>query len=124
MSSRGHVVDFGLWALAGALLALGLVTPFTLGPVLLPLGLAVGAATAVWRGAGPACVGLLAGAGVIPLFLAYLNRGGPGDVCTRTATSETCTQEWSPWPFLGVGVALVVAAVVLFRTQGTGRHEH
>jgi hypothetical protein len=49
------------------------------------------------------------------LYIALLNRGGPGDVCTTTGTSSACTEEWSPWPFLAVGVALVVSGIVLTR---------
>jgi hypothetical protein len=40
-------------------------------------------------------------------------------VCNASGTS--CTEEWSPWPFLAVGVLLLVLGLVLFlrheRTQ-------
>ena len=58
--------------------------------------------------------GLLSGLGLVPLFVAYLNRGGPGTVCVSTATSQSCTQEWSPWPWAGAGLALVTAGFVIF----------
>jgi hypothetical protein len=60
----------------------------------------------------------LAGAGLVPLYIAWLNRDGPGeDICTAHAADGTCnagTEEWNPWPWLAVGLALVVAGVVLF----------
>ncbi|MDT4911999.1 MAG: hypothetical protein QOC66_1127, partial [Pseudonocardiales bacterium] len=52
------------------------------------------------------------GAGAFPLVIAYLNRHGPGDFCTRTASSESCEEQWSPWPWAAVGVALIVVGVV------------
>ncbi|GMA23370.1 hypothetical protein GCM10025864_11290 [Luteimicrobium album] len=57
----------------------------------------------------------LSGAGVLPLVVAYLNREGPGDVCTAYSGGQCVagTEEWSPWPWLVVGVGLVVAGVVL-----------
>jgi hypothetical protein len=50
----------------------------------------------------------------MPLLVAYLNRGGPGNVCTTTATSQSCTTEWSPWPWLAAGLLLVAAGAVTF----------
>ncbi len=56
----------------------------------------------------------LSGLGVLPLVVAWLNRDGPGEVCRSLgATGQECTEEWSPWPWLAVGVTLVAAGVVL-----------
>jgi hypothetical protein len=57
----------------------------------------------------------LSGAGVLPLVVAWLNRDGPGDVCTEWSGTQCAasTEEWSPWPWLAVGVVLVAAGVVL-----------
>ena len=52
---------------------------------------------------------------MILAYIAYLNRGGPGEVCTATAESMTCTERASPWPFLVVAVALVLGSLTLFR---------
>jgi len=62
----------------------------------------------------------LSGAGVLPLVVAWLNRDGPGDVCRTWADGQSCTEEWSPWPWLAAGVALVAAGIVL--TVVTSRH--
>ncbi len=64
----------------------------------------------------------LSGAGVLPLVVAWLNRDGPGDVCRAIGDAgQECTEEWSPWPWLAAGVALVAAGVVL-TAVATRRH--
>jgi hypothetical protein len=104
---------FALWALAGAGAALGLLTAATIGEFVLA-GTAILTGLLAWRGdrllAAP---GVLAGMALVPLYVGYLNRGGPGDVCTTTATSQTCTQEMSPWPWLVAAVALAAACAGL-----------
>lgn len=102
------------WCLAGAGLCLGVLTILTVGPFLLLVALFL-CALLLWRaGFGWGMAGLLAGAAA-PLFLvAWLNRGGPGRVCTGDSRAITCTDEWSPWPFLGAGVVLVAAGVGTF----------
>jgi bacteriorhodopsin len=59
--------------------------------------------------------GLLSGVGMLALYIAYLNRHGPGEVCGHSVTDHHCTTEWSPWPWLFVGVLLLAAGVVLLR---------
>lgn len=58
--------------------------------------------------------GLLAGPGIAAVLVAYDNRHGPGDVCTRTTTSVECGQQWNPWPWLIVGTVLVMLAIAWF----------
>ncbi len=102
------------WTAVGACASAGVLTPFTIGPFLL-LGAAAAAAASVWRhGLNRACAGLLSGAGLIPLYVGYLNRRGPGQVCTTTATGQQCVSEWSPWPWLAFGVLLIAGGVVVF----------
>jgi hypothetical protein len=48
------------------------------------------------------------------LYVAWLNRDGPGQVCTSTATDTSCADEWSPWPFVALAVVLAGAGVVAF----------
>jgi hypothetical protein len=102
---------FALWAVAGAGGALALLTAPTIGIFVLPATLVLGGAL-FWRGrrrqAGP---GIIAGLGLPLLYVGYLNRGGPGTVCTALAGGTECTQETSPWP--GGGVLLVLAGVAL-----------
>jgi hypothetical protein len=58
--------------------------------------------------------GLLTGAAIPVVFVAWLNRDGPGEVCSRSATGESCGDEWSPWPFVVVALVLAVAGVLVF----------
>ncbi len=113
-----------LWAVVGAGGVLGLLTALTIGIFVLPATIAL-AAILVWRRqlrlAGP---GVLTGLGILPCYIAYLNRGGPGTICTTTATGGSCTQEWSPWPWLGVGLCLTVAGAVLSRRKVTAGVAH
>jgi hypothetical protein len=113
-SWRG-AAQFGLWTVVGAGLVLSLLTVLTIGIFVLPVTAAL-AGLLAWRGnwrlAGP---GALTGFGLVPIYIGYLNRGGPGMVCITTGTSGSCTQEMSPWPWLVVGLCFVVAGAVLCR---------
>jgi hypothetical protein len=66
-------------------------------------------------GVDEAMTGLMSGVGALLLCVGYLNRHGPGDYCETSATAQTCTSEWSAWPWLIVGVLLVAGGVLLFR---------
>jgi hypothetical protein len=105
---------YGLWCLAGAGLSLGVLSILTVGAfvLLVTLGLC---GWLLWRlDFGWGMLGLLSGAAVPVLYVAWLNRDGPGTVCTATATGTTCSDEWSPWPFVALAVVLVVAGLVSF----------
>ena len=106
------------WMLPGIALCLALLTPFTIGLAALALaGVLVVAlmATGAYRDGSPA--GLLSGTGPVLLYVAWLNRHGPGTVCTALhGGGQQCTDEWSPWPWLAAGVALVVAGLIVRRS--------
>lgn len=106
---------FFLWVLAGAGLCLGVLSILTIGVFLLPL--AVGAsAVLAWRGGlGRSISGVVTGAAAPLAYVAWLNRGGPGEVCHAIAGGEECTEAWSPWPWLLAALLLAGLGVVLFR---------
>src|SRR5262249_28751858 len=84
---------FCAWFLVGALASLGLLTALTIGIFLLPVALAAGVFLATRRGARGSragLAGLVSGLGVPLLYVAFLNREGPGNVCTTTATGQSC----------------------------------
>jgi len=56
--------------------------------------------------------GLVSGAGVVVLVVAYLNREGPGTTCWHTATRSGCDEHLNPLPWLVAGVVLLAAGVV------------
>ncbi len=100
--------------LVGAAVASGLLGALTIGVFLLPLAALATIGLRRLPASGLGVAGVVAGAGLGPLFVAYLNRDGPGDVCTATARSLACEQQWSPWPWLAAGVILLVVGVALF----------
>ncbi|MBO0845164.1 MAG: hypothetical protein J2P22_07085 [Nocardioides sp.] len=102
------------WCVAGAGMCLGVLTILTIGPFVLLFSLVL-SAWLLWRpGFGSALAGLLTGAAAPLLYVAWLNRGGPGEVCTGDSRALTCTDEWSPWPFLALAMALAVVGLVIF----------
>jgi hypothetical protein len=105
---------FALWCLAGVGFCLGVLSILTIGFAVLFVTLVL-SALLLWRvGVGPALTGIVAGGAAPVLYVAWLNRDGPGSHCTVTATSSSCIDEWTPWPFLVVAVGMVVAGVVAF----------
>jgi hypothetical protein len=100
---------FFAWALLGSVAALGALS---LGPVLVwPValfGLFLWNRTGVRRSA----FGLLTGVGVLLLYVAWVQRDGPGTTCWHTSTAYGCEQHLNPVPWLVAGAALVVAGFV------------
>ena len=108
------------WCLAGAAACFGVISLLTIGPFIL-LGTLFLCAWLLSRfNFGWAMGGLLTGAAVPVVYVAWLNRDGPGEVCTHTATSTSCDNEWSPWPFLVAAVVLVVAGILVFLRRRSG----
>jgi hypothetical protein len=113
------------WAAVGAGAITAVLTLLTIGVFVLLATAALAAVLARYAGRRFVGPGLLAGAGLMPLYVGYLNRGGPGIVCTTTRTGGSCVQEWSPWPWVAVGLCLVgagVAVAVLSRRSHQARN--
>jgi hypothetical protein len=112
LSHRTHVVGCGwfwLWALVGCAAALGTVS---FGPLLsLPV-----AVLAVWLASRPkirrSAFGLLTGAGALFLYVAYVNRKGPGTTCYHTQLASGCDSHLNPLPWLLIGVTMVVGGII------------
>jgi hypothetical protein len=120
-SGRSLTWPFLAWAAVGAGACLALLAVLTIGIFVLPLVIVATVALLTWRkGRTIAAVGVVAGLGLVPLYVAYLNRGGPGNVCSTSAGGQSCSTEWSPWPWLAAGlllIALGVGAFVLLRSR-------
>jgi Na+/proline symporter len=112
------------WAVVGAGAALGVVSILTIGIFVLPATGALAAALIWKRHTSGAAPGILAGLAFVPLYVAYLNRSGPGFVCATSAVSQTCTQEMSPWPWVAASCCFVAAAVLLGRTAARRSRVH
>jgi hypothetical protein len=109
---RAHIADcrwFWAWALVGCTAALGFVSLGVL--VLAPV-----AVTAWLMASRPtirrSAFGLLSGAGVLLLYVAWLQRAGPGTTCWVAARASGCDQHLNPLPWLAVGIALFVGGIV------------
>lgn len=100
---------YSLWGAVGALIGLGVVGILSIGIFALGVALllaVVGVALRASRSA--ALVGMVPGLGVLPLLVGLSNSGGPGERCSSTASSLSCSELLSPWPFLVPGLVLVV----------------
>jgi hypothetical protein len=105
---------FFVWAFLGSAAALGTVS---LGPLLLvPTALV---AVFVWRQpqSRRSAFGLLTGAGTLLLYVAWVQRDGPGTTCWHTATASGCDQHLNPLPWLVLGLVLVAAGFVAHARQ-------
>ena len=102
-------VWFWAWAAVGALATLSLdLGALTALPALL-LGALV--ATLGDRRQGPVS-GFTTGAGLPLLWVAYVQRQGPGTTCWHTATSAGCDQHLNPLPWLIVGITLALTGLI------------
>jgi hypothetical protein len=107
------VAWFVAWAAVGVGYAFSLLAIASIGWFLLPLPVI---ATVLLTRHSPArrgLAGLVCGLGAPVLYVAYLNRSGPGTVCTSTP-GQSCTDEWNPWPWFAVGIALVLGGAAVF----------
>jgi hypothetical protein len=102
-------VWFWAWAAVGALAILSLdLGPLTALPALL-LGALLAALDDRRHGSA---FGFLTGAGLPLLWVAYLQRQGPGTTCWHTASSAGCDEHLNPLPWLIVGITLVLMGLI------------
>jgi Na+-transporting methylmalonyl-CoA/oxaloacetate decarboxylase beta subunit len=99
---------FGLWVVVGAVLAFaGLSLQVGLFLVL------IGVAVVGWRRPASGAIGALAGSGCVALYVALINRAGPGASCVYGATTIACDEQLDPVPWLIAGLALIVISVAV-----------
>lgn len=127
MNTRGPSWwTFIAWPLVGAALAFSIVGAMTIGLFILPFATAALLALLKWGGNRQSSVGLISGIGLPLFYIAFLNRNGPGLICDSMSNGgRECMQEYSPWPFLIIGVGFVALGIALFmrlRTRGAA-HE-
>lgn len=105
---------FFAWPLVAAALAASILGMLTIGRYVLPFALLGLLAVLKWGGNRRSSIGIISGAGLPFLFVAYLHRRGPRSLCQPYGSGESCTIEKGPWLYSIVGMALVVTGVVLF----------
>ena len=97
---------------AGAGLAVSLLGALTIGIFVLPFAVALPVVLALRHPEG--LIGAISGLGLPLLYVAYLNRDGPGTVCTSVAGGTSCADEWSPLPWAVAGLVLIAVGIVVF----------
>ncbi|MFM9449308.1 hypothetical protein [Streptomyces acidiscabies] len=126
MTSRNRTAGWGwflAWVAVGACAATGVAAILSIGPVLL-VAAAVGAVLLLRKGPRDAAAGSLTGLALLLFYLAYLNRGGPGSVCHAVSGGSTCTDEYTPVPFLAGGVLLAAAGFVIHHLTHRGERRN
>lgn len=107
---------FAAWVLVGCALALGVVS-FAIGPLVLIPAAAIAALMIRKPNARRGVYGALIGVGLLLLFVAYLNRGGPGVTCWQRGTTSGCDDHLNPLPWLFLGLAFIVGGFVAHRLR-------
>jgi hypothetical protein len=90
----------------------------SLGPLLLVPVLLAGAGLGTRAEARRSALGLLCGGGTLLLYVAWVQRAGPGTTCWHTAAGGGCDQHLNPLPWLIGGVALIVTGFVAHAHRG------
>jgi len=62
--------------------------------------------------------GLLSGAGALLLYLAWVQRAGPGTTCWHTETASGCDQNLNPLPWLLAGIVLFIGGIAAHARRG------
>ncbi len=112
---------FVAWIVVGLALMFAVLGALTIGVFILPIGVGLTLFVATRRGSAVGLPGLISGASLPLVYVAYLNRDGPGTICRSFADgSSECVEEWSPWPWLVIGALALLGGVFVFvRTKRT-----
>lgn len=95
---------FVAWLVVGVGIALALSA---LGFYTVPLACLAAIALLLRHHGGRAAFGALVGMGLLALYVAYVQRSGPGTVSWHTTTASGATQYLDPRPWLVAGLLLV-----------------
>src|SRR5438270_3735120 len=106
---RRSCLWFWAWAAVGATGAIGLIS---FGPLAWAPAMGVGALLRRSQTGRRSAYGLLAGAGLLFLSVAYVQRDGPGTTCWHSATAGGCAQHLNPVPWLVLGLILLIAGLL------------
>lgn len=115
---------FAAWLIVGAGYALSLLGAASIGLFVLPLPVLATILLARRQNASSGLPGLISGLGIPLFYVAYVNRAGPGTICTAISGGQDCSDEWSPWPWLAAAVILLGLGLAVFiaRQRHTARH--
>jgi hypothetical protein len=112
---RSQLPWFLAWAAVGIGFALGISA---LGVFTIPVALLVTVLLVLRRHADRSALGILAGIGLLSLYVAYVQRRGPGTVFWHTATASGSDTYMDPRPWLIAGLLLIAVGIAAFLWQG------
>ena len=98
---------FWAWAVVGCG---GALSALVLGPLALVSAPLAGAIMVTGQRRRTCAPGVLAGIGGVLLYVAFVQRAGPGTSCWHTATAGGCDQHSDPFAWLAAGALLVLIA--------------
>jgi hypothetical protein len=105
---------FAAWSALGAAWSFALFAIASTGLFILPVALIGTVPLARQTPRGEGRLGPISGLGLAPVYVAYLNRHGPGNVCSQSAAGQNCFQAWNPWPWAATVATLLAAGVIVF----------
>jgi len=105
---------FVAWSFIGAGSTIVILGALTIGPLVLPVVIVATALLATRRDSRQGLPGLLSGLSAPLFYVAYVNREGPGTICTVSTTGGGCTEHLNPWPWFVVASILLFAGVLVF----------
>jgi hypothetical protein len=108
---RTYLPWFLVWVGVGVGFALGVSV---VGIIAVPLALAVTLALVRFGHADHSALGVPVGVGLLALYVAYVQRRGPGTVYWHTSTASGSDQYLDPRPWLVAGILLVLVGVATF----------
>ena len=88
LTDRRNVIWFIAWMLTGAGYALGILGALSIGPYVLVITVAATIVLATRTGSRVGLPGLISGPSLPLFYVAFLNRSGPGTVCTSTVRAN------------------------------------
>ena len=117
---------FGLWMLVGAAYAMVIAGAFTIGILFIPVAIVATIFLARGRTSRRGVPGLICGLALPVIFVAYLNRGGPGYVCTTSpgtgGSVTSCGSQYNPWLLLAIGMALFGVGIGVFISSSRSKN--
>ena len=111
---------FAVWLVVGVALAFSAVAVLSLGVFVFPFAVAAVVLLIVRHHFDRSAWGLLCGIGLLSLYVAWVQRQGPGTVSWHTATASGTDTWMDPRPWLVAGLLLIVAGVVAFLWRKRG----
>jgi hypothetical protein len=108
-----RIAGLSLWFTVGIIYGFGFAALLSVGVLLLLVAAAGTVLLVRSRATRDSWPAVICGPAIALLYIAYLNRDGPGTVCTTSGSGQSCVAEYTPWPFLAGALFLAVVGVAL-----------